>query len=147
ARPYFGRSVWLHALNLGLPLHLHLNQRSLGLRQSVVEFPVRDRFRRPGRSFQRLHDTTDWREWAKEQIDDWECRGKAVKSDATTDDAYLQAYALKYGGKVYKSARHQVDVAGEIASLRALLYSAVQDREAVQRQIAELVSYHPNFNT
>ncbi|MQL77585.1 hypothetical protein Taro_009999 [Colocasia esculenta] len=31
-----------------------------------------------------------------------------------------------------------VDVAGEIASLRALLYSAVQDREAAQRQTAEL---------
>ncbi|MQL90991.1 hypothetical protein Taro_023585 [Colocasia esculenta] len=110
ARPYFGRSVWLHALNLVLPLHLYLSQRSLGLRQSAVEFP----------------------------IDNWERRGKAVKSDATTDDAYFQAYALKYGGKVYKSARHQVDVAGEVASLRALLYSAVQDREAAQRQTAEL---------
>ncbi|MQL88204.1 hypothetical protein Taro_020757, partial [Colocasia esculenta] len=137
ARPYFGRSVWLHPLNLVLPLHLHLSQRSLGLRQSVMVFPVRDRFRRPGRSFQGLHDTTDWRERAKEQIDNWECRGKGVKSDATTDDAYLQAYALKYGGKVYKSARHQVNVAGEIASLRDLLYLAVQDREAVQRQTAE----------
>ncbi|MQM21570.1 hypothetical protein Taro_054611, partial [Colocasia esculenta] len=109
ARPYFGRS-----------------------------FPVRDWYRRPGRSFRGLHDTTDWRERAKEQIDNWERRGKAVKSDATTDDAYLQAYALKYRGKVYKSARHQVDVAGEVASLRALLYSAVQDREAAQRQTAEL---------
>ncbi|MQL98541.1 hypothetical protein Taro_031248 [Colocasia esculenta] len=119
ARPYFGRSAWLHALNLVLPLHLYLSQRSLGLRQSVVEFPVRDRFRRPGRSFRGLHDTTDWRERAKEQIDNWERRGKAVKSDASTDDAYFQAYALKYGGKVYKSAQHQ-------------------DREAVQRQTAEL---------
>ncbi|MQM06423.1 hypothetical protein Taro_039246 [Colocasia esculenta] len=70
-------------------------------------------FGRPGRSFRGLHDTTDWRERAKEQIDNWERRGKAVKSDATTDNVYLQAYALKYGGKVYKSARHQVDVAGE----------------------------------
>ncbi|MQL92511.1 hypothetical protein Taro_025132 [Colocasia esculenta] len=61
ARPYFGRSVWLHALNLVLPLNLFLTQRSLGLRQSVMEFPVRDRFCRPGRSFRRLHDTTDWR--------------------------------------------------------------------------------------
>ncbi|MQL82866.1 hypothetical protein Taro_015350 [Colocasia esculenta] len=140
ARPYFGRSVWLHALNFVLPLHLHLCQRSLGLRQSVVEFPVWDRFRRPGRSFRGLHDTTNWREWAREQIENWERKGKAVKSDATTDDAYLQAYALKYGGKVYKSARHQVDVTGEIASLRALLYSTVQDREAAQRQTAELVT-------
>ncbi|MQL75089.1 hypothetical protein Taro_007439 [Colocasia esculenta] len=140
ARPYFGRSVWLHALNLVLPLNLFLTQRSLGLRQSVVEFPVRDRFRRPGRSFRGLHDTTDWRERAREQVENWERKGKGVRSDATTDDAYLQAYALKYGGKVYKSARHQVDVTGEIASLRALLQSAVQDREAAQRQVAELRS-------
>ncbi|MQL70173.1 hypothetical protein Taro_002492 [Colocasia esculenta] len=112
ARPYFGRSVWLHALNLVLPLHLHLSQRSLGLRQSVVEFPVRDHFRRPGRSFRGHHDTTDWRERAKEQISNCEHKGKAVKST--------------------------VDVTGEIASLRALLYSAVQDREAAQRQTAEL---------
>ncbi|MQL68630.1 hypothetical protein Taro_000930 [Colocasia esculenta] len=133
ARPYFGRSVWLHALNLVLPLNLFLTQRSLGLRQSVMEFPVRDRFRRPGRSFRGLHDTTDWRERAREQVENWERKGKGVRSDATTDDAYLQAYALKYGGKVYKSARHQVDVTGEIASLRALLQSAVQDREAAQR--------------
>ncbi|MQL80475.1 hypothetical protein Taro_012924 [Colocasia esculenta] len=96
ARPYFGRSVWLHALNLVLPLNLFLTQRSLGLRQTVVEFP----------------------------IENGERKGKTVKSDVTTDDAYLQAYALKYGGKVYKSARHQVDVTGEIASLRALLQSA-----------------------
>ncbi|MQM23246.1 hypothetical protein Taro_056308, partial [Colocasia esculenta] len=53
-------------------------------------------------------------------------------SDATTDDAYLQAYALKYGGKVYKSARHQVDVIGEIASLRALLQSARGELERVR---------------
>ncbi|MQL74925.1 hypothetical protein Taro_007301 [Colocasia esculenta] len=140
ARPYFGRSVWLHALNLVLPLNLFLTQRSLGLRQSVVEFPVRDRFRRPGRSFRGLYDTTDWRERACEQIENWERKGKGVRSDATTDDAYLQAYALKYRGKVYKSARHQVDVTGEIASLRALLQSAVQDREAAQRQTTELRS-------
>ncbi|MQM01064.1 hypothetical protein Taro_033813 [Colocasia esculenta] len=139
ARPYLGRSVWLHALNLVLPLNLFLTQLSLGFKQSVVEFPVRDRFRQPGRSFRGLHDTTDWREWAREQIENWERKGKAVRSDATTDDAYLQAYALKYGGKVYKGARHQVDVTGEIASLRALLQSAVQDREAAQRQTAELL--------
>ncbi|MQM15748.1 hypothetical protein Taro_048701 [Colocasia esculenta] len=140
ALPYFGRSVWLHALNLVLPLNLCLTQRSLGLKQSVVEFPVRDRFRRPGRSFRGLHNTTDWRERAREQVENWERKGKGVRSDATTDDAYLQAYALKYGGKLYKSARHQVDVTGEIASLRALLQSAVQDREAAQRQTTELRS-------
>ncbi|MQL79415.1 hypothetical protein Taro_011849 [Colocasia esculenta] len=108
ARPYFGRSVWLHALNLVLPLNLFLTQRSLGFRQSVVEFPVRDQFRRPGRSFRGLHDTTDWRERAREQIENWERKGKGV------------------------------DVSGEIASLRALLQSAVQDQEAAQRQTTEL---------
>ncbi|MQM18699.1 hypothetical protein Taro_051692 [Colocasia esculenta] len=138
ARPYFGRSVWLHALNLVLPLNLFLTQRSLGFRQSVVEFPVRDRFRRPGRSFRGLHDTTNWRERAREQIENWERKGKSVKSTATTDDAYLWAYALKYGGKLYKSARHQVDVAGEVASLRALLLSATHDREAARRETEEL---------
>ncbi|MQL77096.1 hypothetical protein Taro_009507 [Colocasia esculenta] len=86
---------------------------------SAVEFPVRDRYCRPGWSFRGLHDTTDWRERAKEQISHWERKGKAVKSSTTTDDAYLQAYALKYGGKVYKSARHQ-------------------DRETAQRQTEEL---------
>ncbi|MQL92812.1 hypothetical protein Taro_025452 [Colocasia esculenta] len=138
ARPYFGRSVWLHALNLVLPLNLFLTQRSLGFRKSVVEFPVRDRFRQPGRSFRGLHDTTDWRERAREQIENWERKGKSVKSTVTTDDAYLRAYALKYGGKVYKSARHQVDVAGEVASLRALLLSATHDREAARRETEEL---------
>ncbi|MQM20211.1 hypothetical protein Taro_053227 [Colocasia esculenta] len=106
--------------------------RSLGLRQSAVEFPIRNRFRRLGRSFRGLHDTIDWCERAKEQISNWERKGKAFKSDATTDDSYLQAYALKYGGRV--------DITGEIASLRALLYSAVQDREVAQRQAAELRS-------
>ncbi|MQM01867.1 hypothetical protein Taro_034627, partial [Colocasia esculenta] len=57
----------------------------------------------------------------------------------TTDDAYLHAYALKYGGKVYKSARRQVDVTGETASLQALLYSAMQDREVAQREAEQLV--------
>ena len=66
ARPYFGRSVWVHALNLVLPLHLFLCQRSLGLRQSAVEFPSRGRTPRPGRSFRGLHDTMDWRARARE---------------------------------------------------------------------------------
>ncbi|MQL80481.1 hypothetical protein Taro_012918 [Colocasia esculenta] len=82
-------------------------------------------------SFWGLHYTTDWCVRAQEQINNWERQGKVVKSAVTTDDAYLQAYALKYGGKV--------DVTGEVASLRALLHSAVQDREVAQRQTAELI--------
>ncbi|MQL92787.1 hypothetical protein Taro_025419 [Colocasia esculenta] len=130
ARPYFGRSVWIHTLNLVLPLHLYLAQRSLGLHQSAVEFPSRDRTARPGRSFRGLHDTTDWRVRAKEQIDNWERKGKQVRLEATSDDAY--------GARVYRGRRRQIDVAGEIASLRALLHSAVQDRATVQRETEQL---------
>ncbi|MQL97836.1 hypothetical protein Taro_030535 [Colocasia esculenta] len=102
ARPYFGRSVWLHALNLVLPLNLFLTQHSLGLRKSVVVFPVRDRFRRLGQSFRGLHDTTNWRERAREQIENWKRKGKGV------------------------------DVTSEIASLRALLQSARSELERVR---------------
>ncbi|MQM08910.1 hypothetical protein Taro_041768 [Colocasia esculenta] len=130
AHPYFGRMVWIHALNLVLPLHLYLTQRSLGLRQSAVEFPSRDRTPRPGRSFRGLHDTTDWCVRVHEQIDDWEHRGRWVNFEAVSDDVYLQAFALKYGA--------MVDVTGEIASLWALLHSAVQDREVAQREADQL---------
>ncbi|MQL76358.1 hypothetical protein Taro_008748 [Colocasia esculenta] len=108
AHPYFCRLVWVHALNLVLPLHLFLCEHSLGLRQSVVEFPVRDYFRRPGRSFRGLHNTTDWREREKEQIQNWEHRGRAV------------------------------DVAGETSSLPALLFSATQDCEVAQKEAEQL---------
>ncbi|MQM21962.1 hypothetical protein Taro_055009, partial [Colocasia esculenta] len=82
--------------------------RSLGLRQSAVEFPSRGQTPRPGRSFRGLYDTTDWRVRAREQIDDWEHRGKRVRFDTVSDDAYLQVFALKYGAKVYRGARRQV---------------------------------------
>ncbi|MQL94796.1 hypothetical protein Taro_027446 [Colocasia esculenta] len=137
-RPYFDRRVWIHALNLVLPLHLYLTQRSLGLRQSAVKFPSRDRTPRPGRSFRGLHDTTDWCVRAHEQIEDWEHHGRRVRSEAVSDDAYLQAFALKYGTKVYRGARRQVDDVGEIASLRAFLHSAVQYREISRREVEQL---------
>ncbi|MQM05104.1 hypothetical protein Taro_037908 [Colocasia esculenta] len=126
ARPYFGRSVWLHAL------------KPCATSEPIPD-PALTRPQAECRGVPRPGPLSP-RERAREQIENWERKGKAVKSDVTTDDAYLQAYALKYGGKVYKSARHQVDVTGEIASLRALLQSAVQDQEAAQRQTAELRS-------
>ncbi|MQL91697.1 hypothetical protein Taro_024315 [Colocasia esculenta] len=89
ARPYLGRTVWIHALNLVLPLHLYLTQRSLDLHQSAVEFLSRGWTPRPSRSFWGLHDTTDWYEQAHEQIADLEHRGRRVRSDAESDDAYL----------------------------------------------------------
>ncbi|MQL90894.1 hypothetical protein Taro_023496 [Colocasia esculenta] len=52
--------------------------------------------------------------------------------------ASRQAFALKYEAKVYKGARRQVDVTGETASLWALLYSAMQDREIAQREAEQL---------
>ncbi|MQL73991.1 hypothetical protein Taro_006328 [Colocasia esculenta] len=125
ARPYFGRATWVHALNLVLPLHLHLTQRSLGLRQSAVEFPSRCRTPRPSRSFWGLHDTTDWREWAREQIADWEHKGRRF-------------FALKYGTRVYRSARRQVDVTEQIASLQVLLRSTVQTWDVVRREAEQL---------
>ncbi|MQL72652.1 hypothetical protein Taro_004991 [Colocasia esculenta] len=125
ARPYFGRTLWVHALNLMLPLHLHLTRRSLGLPKSAVEFPSRGQTLRPGRSFRGLHNTTDWREWARVQIADWENRGRRVRSDTESDDAYLQSFALKYGARVYRGTRRQVDVARQITSLLALLHSPV----------------------
>ncbi|MQM17423.1 hypothetical protein Taro_050395 [Colocasia esculenta] len=106
--------------------------RSLGLHQSAVEFPSRGWTPRPGRSFRALHDTTDWREQARKKIEDSEHRGRRVRSEADSDDAYLQAFALKYGAKV--------DVAGEITSLWALLHSAIQDREVAQREVEHLLA-------
>ncbi|MQM05820.1 hypothetical protein Taro_038636 [Colocasia esculenta] len=85
AHPYFGRTVWIHALNLVLPLHHYLTQRSLGLRQSVVEFPSRDRTPRPSRRFRGLHDTTDWHERACEQIDNWELLALLVRQQANLE--------------------------------------------------------------
>ncbi|MQM14048.1 hypothetical protein Taro_046977 [Colocasia esculenta] len=95
---------------------------------------------RPGQSFRGLHDTTDWREWACKQIEDWEHQGRRVRSDAESNDTYLQALALKYGVRVYRGMRRQVDVANEIASLRALLHSVVQDRDAAGREVEQLGS-------
>ncbi|MQL94123.1 hypothetical protein Taro_026776 [Colocasia esculenta] len=42
-RPYFSRDIWLHSFNTVVPLHHRLVARTLGLHQSVVEFPTRQR--------------------------------------------------------------------------------------------------------
>ncbi|MQM01284.1 hypothetical protein Taro_034038 [Colocasia esculenta] len=61
-----------------------------------------------------------------------------VRSNVVSDDAYLQAFTLKYGAKVYRGMRRQVDVTGKIASLRALLHSAAQDRMIARREVEQL---------
>ncbi|MQM21774.1 hypothetical protein Taro_054819 [Colocasia esculenta] len=98
---------------------------------------ARPYFGRPGRSFRGLHDTTDWHVRAQEQINNWEHRGKAFKSAATTDDAYLQAYALKYGGKVYKSARHQRKELDRVRSAAAGGASSSRGEESHQRELTD----------
>ncbi|MQL95299.1 hypothetical protein Taro_027962 [Colocasia esculenta] len=39
--PYFSRDIWLHCFNTVVPLHHRLVARTLGLHQTVVEFPTR----------------------------------------------------------------------------------------------------------
>ncbi|MQL89428.1 hypothetical protein Taro_022005 [Colocasia esculenta] len=145
ARPYFGRSVWLHALNLVLPLNLFLTQRSLGLRQSVVEFPVRDRFCRLGRSFRGLHETTYWRERAREQIENWERKGKAVKSDSAVQDreaaqrqtAELRSELERVRGAGAGGASSSRSAGGSPSLLEARLAGAVLRAEEAQRHLEE----------
>ncbi|MQL68900.1 hypothetical protein Taro_001179 [Colocasia esculenta] len=102
-RPYFGRDIWLHCFNTVVPLHHRLVAWTLGLHQAVVEFPTRQRsWERPGRSFRGIQQVTDWTVRVREQLDDWERRGKEVVSEAASDEDYFRAYARKYGAQVYK---------------------------------------------
>ncbi|MQM21557.1 hypothetical protein Taro_054599, partial [Colocasia esculenta] len=112
ARPYFGRSVWLHALNLVLPLNLFLTQRSLGLRQSAVEFPVRDRFTV---GFFIYHD----RETAQRQVAELRSELEKVRSTGA-------------GG-----ASSSRDAGGSPSLLEARLAGAVLRAEEVQRHLEE----------
>ncbi|MQL72843.1 hypothetical protein Taro_005186 [Colocasia esculenta] len=106
--PYFGRDIWLHCFNMVVPLHHRLVARTLGLHQAVVEFPTRQR----------------------EQLDDWEQRGKEVVSEATSDEDYFRAYARRYGA--------QLDPEGWIASLEGILHSTIQQRDDLQAVVDQL---------
>ncbi|MQL92631.1 hypothetical protein Taro_025261 [Colocasia esculenta] len=89
-RPYFGRDIWLHCFNTVVPLHHRLVVRTLGLHQAVVEFPTRQRsWERPGHSIRGIQQVTDWTVRVREQLDDWERRGKEVVSEATSDEDYI----------------------------------------------------------
>ncbi|MQL92819.1 hypothetical protein Taro_025450 [Colocasia esculenta] len=118
--PFF--QVWTY-------LHLSALRRGILARPGLVPIARRWDPRRDMRTLSNqlasLQEAIDC--YPQLDIQNWEHRGKGVKSSATTDDAYLQAYALKY-----------VDVAGETTSLRALMYSAMQDREAAQREAEQL---------
>ncbi|MQM18106.1 hypothetical protein Taro_051092 [Colocasia esculenta] len=133
-RPYFGRDIWLHSFNTVVPLHHRLVARTLGLHQSVVDFPTQQRpWERPGRSFRGIQQETDWTVWVCEQLTDWEQCGREVASEATSDEDYFRAYAWRYGA--------QFDPEGRIASLEDILHSTIQQRDDLQvvvDQLAEL---------
>ncbi|MQL67991.1 hypothetical protein Taro_000278 [Colocasia esculenta] len=126
-RPYFGRDIWLHCFNTVVPLHHQLVAWTLGLHQAVVVFPTQQRsWERPGRSFRGIQQVTDWAVRVREQLDDWERRGKEVVSEATSDEDYFRAYALRYGAQVYKGTRRPLDPEGWISSLEGILHSTIQ---------------------
>ncbi|MQL71248.1 hypothetical protein Taro_003557 [Colocasia esculenta] len=130
-RPYFGRDIWLHCFNTVVPLHHRLVAHTLGLHQAVVEFPTRQRaWERPGRSFRGIQQVTDWTVRVREQLDDWERRGKEVVSEATSDEDYYRAYARRYGA--------QLDPEGRIASLEGVLHSTIQQRDDLQVVVDQL---------
>ncbi|MQM10849.1 hypothetical protein Taro_043747 [Colocasia esculenta] len=131
-RPYFGRDIWLHCFNTVIPLHHRIVARTLGLHQAVVEFPTRQRpWERPGRSFRGIQQV-------REQLDDWEKRGKEVVSEATSDEDYFRAYARRYGAKVYKGTRRPLDPEGRISSLEGILHSTIQQQDDLQGVVDQL---------
>ncbi|MQM23241.1 hypothetical protein Taro_056304 [Colocasia esculenta] len=138
-RPYFGRDIWLHCFNTVVPLHHRLVARTLGLHQAVVEFPTRQRsWERPGHSFRGIQQVTDWTVRVREQLDDWERRGKEVVSEATSDEDYFRAYARRYGAQVYKGTRRPLDPEGRISSLEGILHSTIQQRDDLQAVVDQL---------
>ncbi|MQL80537.1 hypothetical protein Taro_012987 [Colocasia esculenta] len=138
-RPYFGRDIWLHCYNTVVPLHHRLVARTLGLHQAVVEFPTQQRsWERPGRSFRGIQQVTDWTVRVREQLDDWEQRGKEVVSEAVSDEDYYRAYAWRYGAQVYRGTRRPLDPEGRIASLEGVLHSTIQQRDDLQAVVDQL---------
>ncbi|MQL98647.1 hypothetical protein Taro_031373 [Colocasia esculenta] len=137
--PYFGRDIWLHCFNTVVSLHHRLVARTLGLHQAVVEFPTRQRsWERPGRSFRGIQQVTDWTVRVREQLDDWERRGKEVVSEAASDEDYYQAYARRYGAQVYRGTRRLLDPEGRIALLEGVLHSTIQQRDDLQAVVDQL---------
>ncbi|MQL79204.1 hypothetical protein Taro_011642 [Colocasia esculenta] len=138
-RPYFGRDIWLHSFNTVVLLHHRLVARTLGLHQAVVEFPTRQRpWERPGHSSREIQQIIDWTVWVREQLDDWEQRGKEVVSKAASDEDYFRAYARRYGAQVYKGTRRPLDPEGRIASLKGILHSTIQQRDDLQPVVDQL---------
>ncbi|MQL79905.1 hypothetical protein Taro_012346 [Colocasia esculenta] len=117
--------------NTVVPLHHWLVARTLGLHQAVVEFPTRQRsWERPCRSFRGIQQVTDWTVRVREQLDDWEWRGKEVVSEAASDEDYFRAYARKYGAQLHPE--------GRISSLEGILHSTIQQLDDLQAVVDQL---------
>ncbi|MQL69686.1 hypothetical protein Taro_001972 [Colocasia esculenta] len=132
-RPYFDWDIWLHCFNTVVPLHHRLVARTLGLHQAVRAWE------RPGRSFRRIQQVTDWTVRVREKLEDWERRGKEVVSEATSDEDYFRAYARTYGAQVYRGTRRPLDPKGRIASLEGVLHSTIQQRDDLQAVVDQLL--------
>ncbi|MQM03562.1 hypothetical protein Taro_036347 [Colocasia esculenta] len=131
-RIYFDRDIWLHAFNTVVPLHLRLVAQTLGLHQRSWE--------RPGSSFRGIQQVTDWTVRVREQLEDWEQRGRVVTSEATSDEDYFRAYAQRYGAQVYKGTRRLLDPEGRITSLEGVLHSTIQQRDDLQQTVTQLLT-------
>ncbi|MQL86264.1 hypothetical protein Taro_018801 [Colocasia esculenta] len=134
-RAYFGRDIWLHAFNTVVPLHHRLVARTLGLHQAVVEFPTRQRpWERLGRGFRGIQQETDWTVRVREQLTNWEQRGREVASEATSDEDYFRAYARRYGAQVYKGSQRPRE---ELDRAQQMVGGASSSREDPGRSVLE----------
>ncbi|MQM03673.1 hypothetical protein Taro_036463 [Colocasia esculenta] len=93
---------------------------------------------RPSRSFRGILQETDWTVRVREQLTDWEQRGREVVSEATSDEDYFRAYARRFGAHIYKGSRRPFDPEGRIASLEGTLHSTIQQRDDLQAVVDQL---------
>ncbi|MQL88593.1 hypothetical protein Taro_021148 [Colocasia esculenta] len=80
----------------------------------------------------------DWTVRVREQLDDWEQRGREVASEATSDEDYFRAYVRRYQAQVYKGTRRPLDSEGRISSLEGILHSTIQQRDDLQVVVDQL---------
>ncbi|MQM12178.1 hypothetical protein Taro_045094 [Colocasia esculenta] len=66
----------------------------------------------------------------REQLTDWEQRGREVASEAMSDEDYFRAYARRYGA--------HFDAEGRIASLECVLHSTTQQMDDLQQIVTQL---------
>ncbi|MQL78179.1 hypothetical protein Taro_010618 [Colocasia esculenta] len=140
-RPYFGRDIWLHCFNTVVPLHHRLVARTLGLHQAVVEFPTRQRsWKRPGRSFCGIQQVTDWTVRVREQLDDWERRGKERWSPRLPATRTTSGHMPRsMGPRCTRGPDDRyLDPEGRISSLEGILHSTIQQRDDLQAVVDQL---------